>query len=389
MVWMFTHGPRSLAALACSSALLLGACGGDDGGDAPGADEQSEDAGETETEAETETDTSSGESTETPPSCGGTFEVSGPVGAPGYIYVDDRFTGVEAPGTLTLELGSEHTIAVAERAIPSVDGHYFERTLVIEDSLCELTLDPGERVGPKTWRALWVGVGQAQAPVDGQTCTSQASGAELDAAFADFEWSLDEHFARYTHGTLDWEVVRQDLAGPVALSGAEDFFEIRPGDLGEVWAAVEQGDYDVIVAVWKSRGSGCTIPGNYFGLGWSPQGETKQSGFVTIKFDTDDIASTIAWHHENDPGVWIHEWLHTIGEAFYPNLGAPMPSPGGDGLIVHGAGNYGYNPPWMVWYEHFVSGRVDEGGGEYSGINPTSFAACTVREFAVGACSGL
>ena len=348
--------------------------------------DSSGDPGEAESEA-----SSSEASTSTSPStmgsesgaadCEGRVELSAP--GVGYVYLDGKYTGLTAPRTLELELGSAQRVGVA------VDGGaYYARELVVDEATCTLELGEDDRLEPATWRALWVGIPAAAATVGGSPCETSASAAELDAAFADFEWSLTEHFERYTHQTLSWELTRQDASEVVAVSGSNDYFEVRPGDVPEVWDSVAQGDYDLVVMVWKSRGAGCTIPGPYFGLGWSPQSETRQSGFVSIKFDSEDIASTIAWHHDNDPGVWIHEWLHTIGEAFYQGLGLQLPDPGGDGLVIHGAENYGFTAPWMTWYEEMLGGRVpdEDAATGFVGFGPEAFAGCTVRQHALAPC---
>jgi len=305
--------------------------------------------------------------------CEGAVEVTAP--GDGYVYLGARYTGLTTPGPLALEPGA-HRIGVGV-----VGGAYYAREVELTADTCEVALGEQDRLEPRVWRALWIGIAEAQAMVDDALCQTQASAADLDAAYDFFVDSMRDDMEGYAHQAVAWEIVREDTTMPVSVSGGEDWYDVQPADLYEITYDMTPGQYDAIFAFWKSQGDGCAIPGGYLGLGWSPQPATWWSGFVTVKFETDDIPGQVTYHQQNDPGLWIHEWLHTICEGFYQGLGGELPAPDQSGLVVHGAEEHGYSFPWMEWYEDLIGARVAEDGA-FRGLGPEVLAACTVREVA-------
>jgi hypothetical protein len=116
---------------------------------------------------------------------------------------------------------------------------------------------------------------------------------------------------------------------------------VEASDLADALGDVAPGDLDLVVVAWRSATSGCVIPGPYLGFGLPPSPGSREAGFVTLKLEVDGPLDPIfTAFEENDPGVFLHEWLHTVAEDFYPSLGAEMPA-GTDGSIVHAAeGNF-------------------------------------------------
>jgi hypothetical protein len=305
--------------------------------------------------------------------CDGQLEIIAP--GNGYIYVDARYTGLEVPGPIEIEIGP-HRIGVG-----LVGGAYLLSDVDLAADTCQVVLDELDQIEPRTWRALWIGVADAQATVDDQLCETHATAEDLDASYGFFVESLQDQIEAYAFRAIEWEIERRDTTMPVTVSGGDDWFDIQPNDVFEITFDMVPGEYDAIFVFWKSQGDGCVIPGAYLGLGWSPQPATWWSGFVTIKFETDDIPGQIDYFQSSDPGPWTHEWLHTVCEGFYQGLGAELPAPD-DGLVVHAAEEYGYEFPWMTWYEDLIGGRV-AGEDQYLGIGPEALNACTVREEAV------
>lgn len=310
-----------------------------------------------------------------------TITLETPANEPGYIYVDGRFTGQKAPGKLNLSAGN-YSIAVALQ-----NSWIYLRQQVQVKSDTTIVLSLTDRPVPKNWKALWVGLYETKGNSASGECSTHFTKTELDAGFDFFQWSLQQHFEKYSYGTMKWQVVRKDITTSVALNKASsNWFTVEPATIAAILPEIKPGEYDCVFVFWREREGGCSFQSNYFGLAWTnPMAETIKTGFVTVKFDAGtDINERINYYKTNDPGVWVHEWLHTVGENFYQNKGIAMPQKAG-GFAVHAAELYQYNSPWMEWYKDFIAGRVPNlsGFSGYSGIGPEALLKCTVRETAV------
>lgn len=311
--------------------------------------------------------------TEASVTCDGEITIETP--SEGYLYIDGRYSGVTVPGTTSIPLG-QHRIGVGV-----IGGSYYYREIDVREDTCIIVFTTNDILEPRIWRALWIGVPQAQAEVEGELCETSLNEEELDAAFEFYTSSVEDHFEPYSFHTFQWEIDRRDTTQPVDVTEGKYWYDIQPNDLGEILDDVEPGDYDTIFVFWKGQGDGCVIPGEYLGLGWNPNADAKFAGFVSVKFETNDIYWYIDYFVNNDPGVWIHEWLHTVCEAFYYFRNVPLPYVHNQG-VVHTAEEYGYEFPWMTWYEDLIGGRVPSDEG-YLGIGPETLSRCTVRQEAV------
>jgi hypothetical protein len=56
------------------------------------------------------------------------------------------------------------------------------------------------------------------------------------------------------------------------------------------------------------------------------------------------------------PGVWVHDWLHTVSENYFQKKGYVLPTNDAN-LMAHAAQKYGYTFPWMDCYKDFTSCR--------------------------------
>lgn len=311
-----------------------------------------------------------------------TITIKTPANETGYIYVNGSYTGAKAPGTVKLTAGS-YSVAVALQ-----NSWMYLRKQVQVNEDAELTLTIDDRPAVKTWKALWIGLYQTKGNSNQGECITHFTKPELDAGFDFFQWSLQNHFEKYSYGTMKWEVERKDITAPVNLKrSSSNWFTVEPDTIAALVPEIKTGVYDCIFVFWREKEGSCTFQSNYFGLAWTnPMNEAIKTGFVTVKFDAaTDINERINYYKANDPGVWVHEWLHTVGENFYQGKGMAMPQKAGDGLVVHAAEMYGYSFPWMNWYLDFISGRVPNASGSpaYLGIGPEAFLKCTMRETAL------
>lgn len=292
----------------------------------------------------------------------------------GPLYIDDRYTGMNAPvevprwtGTRTIAIGSE------------AEG-YLRREFEAGNA-CTVRLDRDTRVSPREWRARYITLRSVYADlITGGSCSATLDDSDADRAFTSFTSSLHGHFEPASLQTMKWSVERKDLVQPVRLRRYDWGFGLEPEDVASAIDDLSPGTTDLIVVFFRSAGVDCIIPGPYFAYSFGPVPETYEAGFVVVKMEERGaLGPAFDFHEQNDPGVWLHEWLHTVAEWYYPGLGALMPDPAEDGSIVHAAESHGYGAPWMRWYADLISGQVQLGSG-FVGIGPEWLLKCTLRE---------
>jgi hypothetical protein len=303
----------------------------------------------------------------------------------GFVYLDGRYTGKKTPSQLLVEPGN-HVIGVALQSSKK----YLRREIFV-DKNGEVILSYEDQPQPRVWKALWVGIQEATGISTTGHCITHFSVDELDAGYAFFNWSIENHFEKYSYGTMKWEVERKDIVQPVELYRTSDtWFTLEPSTITALLPDVTPGNYDAIFVFWREKDGICSFQSSYFGLAWTdPLNEPIKTGYITVKFDAgSSINDRIEYYKRNDPGIWIHEWLHTVGENYFQQKGELLPSKGPDGLVVHAAEKYGYTYPWMSWYADFMAGRVKDGssGLIYLGIGPEALLKCSLRETVNGDC---
>lgn len=292
----------------------------------------------------------------------------------GYIYIDGIYEGNKTPKELTLSKG-KHVIGVAMDASKT----YLRKEIVVGDEDVEVALVATDKPEPKIWKGLWVGIYEA---TNGTTSTKYTK-EELDKAYDYFQWSIKEHFENYSYNTIKWEISRKDIREPVTIdhSGVNDV--ILPSSIGQLLPEIQPGVYDNVFTFFKEKDEDCEFVGNYFALAWlDPFDAAIETGYVTVKFDAElPIEEHLNWYKNNDPGVYCHEWLHTVGEYFFQSKGVEMPKKDpGSNLMVHAADHvYNYTFPWLTWYQDVIAGRV-KSDGIYVGIGPENFLKYTIRE---------
>lgn len=306
-----------------------------------------------------------------------------PGNEPGYVYIDGKYSGYKSNGQVKLPAG-RHNIGVALE-----NSWIYLRKEVDVTAGAAITFTAADKPAPKVWKALYVGLSETRGNSATGDCSTHFTKAELDAGYEFLQWSLREHFEKYSYGLMQWQLERKDIAEPVMLKkNGEAWYTVEPPVITAKIPEIVPGAYDCVFVFWRESEGTCSFRSNYFGLAWTnPMGEPIKTGFVTVKFDAGNgVAGRIANYKANDPGVWVHEWLHTTGERFYQDKGISMPQPAG-GFTVHAAETYGYTYPWMTWYRDMMGGRVPNTltGLGYLGIGPEAFLRCTVRETALDA----
>jgi len=303
----------------------------------------------------------------------------------GFIYLDGSYTGYMTPHELSVGKGN-HVIGVAT----DISRKYLRKELEVTGNT-EVKLADTDQPQPKIWKALWIGVSEVTGYTATGLCSSRFSKEELDAGYDFFQWSIKNQFEKFSYGILKWEVERKDIPAPLMLTKASNtWFTLEPSTITKALPEIVPGKYDAVFVFWREKDGTCSFQSSYFGLAWTdPMNEPTKTGYITLKFDAGtDINSKIAYYKSTDPGVWVHEWLHTVGENYFQKKGFSLPTNEGN-LVVHAAEKYGYTFPWMDWYEDFISGRVKEPANSsgYVGIGPEALLKCSLRESANRDCT--
>lgn len=307
--------------------------------------------------------------------------VSTPNDEPGYIYVDGKYTGSRTPARIKLSAG-KHIVGVALQ-----NSWVYLRKEVDAEKDQAILFSNADKPVPKVWKVLWIGLRETKGNSAAGECSTRFTKEELDAGYENFRWSIQNHFEPYSYGTTKWEVERIDIIEPVPLTRTgSSWFTIEPSTITRLLPVIRPGVYDCVFVFWREKEGSCSFQSNYFGLAWTnPMAESIRTGFVTVKFDAgNSVADRLHYYKTQDPGVWIHEWLHTVGENYFQQKGLILPQKAG-GFTVHAAEQYNYSFPWMSWYLDFISGRVPNPFGEpqFVGIGPEALLKCSLRETAL------
>ncbi|TPH14608.1 PEGA domain-containing protein [Litorilituus lipolyticus] len=304
----------------------------------------------------------------------------------GSIYIDGEYTGQKTPHSFTMEAG-EYSISVGTEN----SRQYLKKQLTLTDAPQNVHLTAQDKVAPAVWKALFVGVPTVTGKSSTGECSTHFNENDLDEAFSFFNHNLTEHIEPFSYNTVKWQIDRQDLTTPVELTynPKNKWYTVEAEQGLAELSALKAGQYDTVFLFWREEQGDCSFKSPYFGLAWldPTDKETKQTGYVTVKFNPKDIGvkARIDEYLATDPGVWTHEWLHVVIEQFYPNLGVQTPLTPKDKLILHSAQAYGYNYPWIKWYKDLISGQVPL-GQKYVGIGPEALLSCSVARTALDTC---
>jgi hypothetical protein len=261
----------------------------------------------------------------------------------GFIYLDGHYTGYQTPHEIKANKG-KHVIGVAT----NTSRKYLRKEVDVAEG-SKIQLEASDQAQPKIWKALWIGISEANGVSANGNCSTRFSTSELDAGYNFFKWSIENHFEKFSYGTMKWELERKDISTPVYLTKTNNaWFTLEPSTISQLLPEIVPGTYDAIFVFWRERDCSCSFQSSYFGLAWTnPMNESLKTGYITVKFDAGaDLNQKISYYMSTDPGVWVHEWLHTVGENYFQKKGYSLPTNDGN-LVVHAAEKYGYTFPWM------------------------------------------
>jgi len=305
----------------------------------------------------------------------------------GSIYINGKYIGKKTPSIISLQPG-EHRIAVGL----DTTRQYLQRNIDVTKEPQTVKLSLADKVEPNTWKALFVGVPVASGQSPSGECSTHFSEQDLDDGFDFFQLNLRKHIEPFSYGTVKWDIERRDLTKPVELTynPKNKWYTLESNEGLAELDNVQPGEYDTVFFFWREEDGSCRFNSSYFGLAWlePTSDDARKTGYVTVKFNPEQmgVKAKVQQYLDNDPGVWTHEWLHIVIEKFYPNQNVKTPIPPVDKLILHSAGTYGYEYPWLGWYKDLISGQVPL-GKDFVGIGPEALMNCSVRQYALNQCS--
>ena len=366
-------------ALVCVTGCFTPAIGEDAGSEPSDAGVEAEDAGPLASDAGTEIADAGSIGSDAGPTDAGVecvfSESKVLIDAPfvGDLYLDGEYTGLQTPAEVDRWQG------VRSVGVGGGENGYLRADLESGDE-CSLWVPNSALVAPRIWRARYINLKSVTATLDdGTECAASLDNADADRSYDAFLLGMQQHVEPFSHGTIEWEVERVDVEETLALPNHGWGISPVAPTVEAYLQDVTPGDLDLVMVFYRSSGPGCVIPAPFFGADFGTSPESREAGFVVVKLQTEDSIDEL-WNYfeENDPGVWVHEWLHTVTESYYGSIGAPMPL-AGEGGMVHSSEMYGYEAPWMDWYADLMAGRVLV-DGEFYGITPEILLECTFRE---------
>jgi hypothetical protein len=312
------------------------------------------------------------------------------------VYLDGRYTGKVTPVELEVSEG-EHTIGVGQYSSET----YLKREIKVEPSKepvmnVDLTEDDVQKA--KTWKLLFVGVNSVCGLTNsGVKDTLSYTKEELDIACDYLQYSFQKYLEPYSYNTIKWEFERHDIENDVVLLNPQNLFDPQRFEKYITEWGLKKGDYDLIVIFYRFEGedenSDDDDLGTFNGMAWYEKTAlSTRSSYLMIRYYK-NVQAWIDHMKANDPGMYVHEWLHTVCETFYPSYGTPVPDPNmGGGSVLHAIEAYGYRYPWMTGYRDLMRGQIREKNSDnpknpkhlpYVGMSPEDFLEHTVREAAL------
>jgi hypothetical protein len=317
------------------------------------------------------------------------------------IYIDGNYTGKDTPFEFDDLSTGYHTIGIGQYK----SENYLEREVKIEKlestdgktPVFEVELTEDDLVQPRTWKVLFVGVSNVKG-IDnsGDERTLTYTSEQLDMGFDFLKYSFQKYAEPFSYNTIHWEYDRKDIIVDTVQLNKDNFITPDVIDPYLKKMGVKRGDYDFIMT-WSrfqykpsSEWEGPKDLSHFNGIGWFNKTATyTRASYMLIRYYA-DIEAQLDKAKRQDPGMIVHEWLHTVAETFYSDFGVPLMDPNkGGGSSLHALESYGYRWPWMTGYKELMRGQINEisrnnnlnpNDEEYVGITPGDFIDHTVRD---------
>lgn len=305
----------------------------------------------------------------------------------GDIYLDGVYTGKQSPDSFIVAKG-EHSVGIGSGS----QLKFYQKDIDVEslEELTTINVTTDDICEPKTWKVLFVGVNTVR-NISGNIVLSYTS-EELDAGYEYLKYSFEKYIPPYSFNTVNWEYYRKDIVEDTVVLNHENFFTASIFEKYITKFGIKKGDYDLIITFYRFEGdddnSNDDDLGHFNGIAWYDyQALSAHTSYFLIRYYR-DVKGNLEYAKQNDPGMYVHEWLHTVVEMFYPDRGAQVLDPSlGNGSVLHAIEAYGYRWPWMLGYRDLMRGKIlSKEGNQYLGITPETFLECTVREKALNQC---
>jgi hypothetical protein len=310
------------------------------------------------------------------------------------IYIDGLYSGHVTPYEFYLAEG-DHVIGVG---LKSTEQYLRKKITVTPIKKLKLILGQDDLQKPRLWKALFVGIYHACDA--GHNVILSYSKEDLDLAYAYFKYSFQHYVEPYSYHTMLWQFQRKDIVDDTVVLNIKNLLSLSILEKYIAQWGIKKGQYDLIVSFYRFQGDNDNTAsddlGTFNGMAWYNKTDISvRSSYYMIRY----YRNVKKWLDEmktSDPGMFVHEWLHTVCETFYPGFGVAVPDPTkGGGSSLHAIEAYGYRFPWMTGYRDLMRGQIKEISYTnklnpkqvpYVGITPDDFLKCTVCDAALGQC---
>jgi hypothetical protein len=292
--------------------------------------------------------------------------------APGKIYVDDEYTGLTSPATLTLPRGTYKIgVGISTDAAPNYTGSFYEKSVTL--GATSVNLDMGTTAMPKQNTAKIAILPIGISSMDNRPNPAILTQGMIDNLKGQIETTRSTLVVPFSYGLTDWNVTVLPIETAIPMHSATAL-----GLVDEAWNYVATNakyaallsEYDIIVVVHSTYDAS----GNFI----ADMGNRAGSAGQVISYP---INWSWPWGTNHPLDGLLHETLHQYESQTY---GVHHLYLGVDGL--HGAGTHGFTyhegtesawgntEEWLTWYKTFMRGQAGETSSMRTtadGIKPT------------------
>jgi hypothetical protein len=287
-----------------------------------------------------------------------TVSVAGPSG--GKLYLNDDFTGLSTPATLTLPAGSYRLgLGVSTDTPGAYTGTFYEKSVVVGGQNVSLTLGDQPALGVQdTTRIAILPIRRARALDSGGLAILQD--ADISRFASQFARTRDAWVKPFSYGLTTWNITVLPVEEQLEMVG--DTFQSFPDhacpmlDLPKYQTLLSQ--YDVVMMFYSNYDAQL---GREIGRGDAGMGG--RCGQIQDHVGRDLGAS-------NPNPVILHEMLHS-SEAHHSSVLHRYNGVDGN----HGAEEHGYPENtsdgeihYVHWYRQFMRGQVPERADAVAGV---------------------
>lgn len=288
-----------------------------------------------------------------------TVSVTSPV--PGKLYVNDQYTGLTTPATLTLPAGRHRLgLGVSNDVPTALSGRFHEESVVVAGHNLNVTLgDEPALASQYAARIALLPMRRARALDSGGLAV--LTDAQIAKFASQFAATREAWVKPFSYGLQTWDITLLPTEEQLEMVGTT--FDSFPDHACEVLSTSKYSNllsqYDVVVVHMSNfdeqRG---------FEIGRGSAGMGGRCGQIQAHWGAGLAASAPS-------AVILHELLHSYESHHQSVLGEYNGLNGLHGAEVHGFQSDGSQGErdWVEWYRYFIRGQVAERADQSVSVN--------------------